>query len=187
MCSQDSRQSPRGSPPATSSNRLGSDLVALVPELRARALAMCGSRANADDIVQDTMERALRFSYQFEHGTNLRAWAHQVLYSVFVSRWRRRRLERRALERFTGDPSSWMVPSELGTPDAGEGALTASTRRKLAALPDGFRAVIVMVDLEDRSYRDAARELGIPVGTVMSRLHRGRKVLASELADARAA
>jgi RNA polymerase sigma-70 factor (ECF subfamily) len=166
---------------------LGPELVALVPELRARAVAMCGNRANADDVVQDTIERALRFAHQFERGTNLRAWAHQVLYSIFVSRWRRRRLERKALERLTGDPSSWMVPSALGAPDAGEGALTPSTRRKLDALPDGFREVVVMVDLEERSYRDAARELGIPVGTVMSRLLRGRKVLANGLAEAKAA
>lgn len=183
MGSQETRVASRG----TSSKGVGADLVALVPELRARALALCGNRANADDIVQDAIERALRFAHQFERGTNLRAWAHQVLYSVFVSRWRRRRLERRALERLTADPSSWMIPSAWGAPDAGKGALTASTRRKLAALPDGFREVVVMVDLEERSYRDAARELGIPVGTVMSRLHRGRKVLASGLSDAKAA
>jgi RNA polymerase sigma-70 factor (ECF subfamily) len=64
----------------------------------------------------------------------------------------------------------------------GDGALMPSTRRKLDALPEGFRAVVVLVDLEQRSYRDAARELGVPLGTVMSRLHRGRKLLAAQMA-----
>jgi RNA polymerase sigma-70 factor (ECF subfamily) len=72
-------------------------------------------------------------------------------------------------------------------PDAGRGSLTVSTQRKLDALPDGFRAVIVMVDIEQCSYRDAARELGVPVGTVMSRLHRARKLLAAQFAEERAA
>jgi RNA polymerase sigma-70 factor (ECF subfamily) len=144
-----------------------------------RALRLCGDRALADDVVQDALERALRFEAQYERGTNLRAWLFRILFSVFVTRWRRRRRERRALENLAVDPCAWIVPSGFPAPDIGEGALSASTRRKLDALPEGFRAAVVLVDLEQRSYREAARELGIPVGTVMSRLHRARKVLAA--------
>ncbi|MGH7294355.1 MAG: RNA polymerase sigma factor, partial [Polyangiaceae bacterium] len=145
----------------------------------------CGDPASAEDIVQDAVERALRFAGQYERGTNLRAWAFQILFSVFVTRWRRRRRERNALENLGNDPCAWTVPAGFVAPDCGPGALTASTRRKLDALPEGFRAVIVMVDIEQRSYREAARELGVPVGTVMSRLHRARKLLAAQMADER--
>jgi RNA polymerase sigma-70 factor (ECF subfamily) len=168
--------------PATGIEELQASLVSLVPALRARAIRLCGDRPTADDLVQDTIERALRFAGQYERGTNLRGWAFQILFSVFVSSWRRRRRERKAVESLTSDPYAWTSPSALASPDAGDGALLPSTRRKIEALPAGFRAVVVMVDLEQRSYRDAARELGVPVGTVMSRLHRGRKLLAAQMA-----
>jgi RNA polymerase sigma-70 factor (ECF subfamily) len=156
-----------------------------VPELRARALRLCGERTAAEDIVQDALERALRFADQYERGTNLRAWALQILYSVFVTRWRRRRRERGVLEHLGADPCAWTTPVGFVRPDAGEGALTNGTRRKLDSLPEGFRDAIVLVDVLDRSYRDAARQMGVPVGTVMSRLHRGRKLLAAQFADER--
>jgi RNA polymerase sigma-70 factor (ECF subfamily) len=172
---------------AHDAHELRAGLVAITPDLRARALRLCGDRAAADDVVQDTIERALRFADQYERGTNLRAWALQILFSVFVTRWRRRRRERNALANLAGDPCAWTAPHGFAPPDAGDGALTRSTQRKLDALPAGFREVVVMVDLQQRSYREAARELGVPVGTVMSRLHRGRKLLAAQMAGEREA
>jgi RNA polymerase sigma-70 factor (ECF subfamily) len=187
----------RVAPPAPSASRalkvardaaeLHAGLAELLPELRLRALRLCGDRALAADIAQDAVERALRFGAQYERGTNLRAWLFQILFSVFVTRWRRRRRERRALENLAADPCAWTSPCGFAAPDAGEGALSASTRRKLDALPEGFRAALVIVDLEQRSYRDAARQLGVPVGTVMSRLHRARKLLAAQMAGEREA
>jgi RNA polymerase sigma-70 factor, ECF subfamily len=160
---------------------LRAGLVELVPQLRVRALRLCGDATTADDIVQDAIERALRFSHQYERGTNLRAWAQQVLFSVFVTRWRRRRRDRDAMSRLAADPHAWTVPASFTAPDAGEGAMTRSTRRTLEALPAGFREVIILVDLQQRTYLDAAGALGVPVGTVMSRLHRGRKLLAERM------
>jgi RNA polymerase sigma-70 factor (ECF subfamily) len=166
---------------ARDDRELRDGLVALVPQLRLRALRLCGDPALADDVVQDTVERALRFSHQYERGTNLRAWALQVLFTVFVTRWRRRRRERTAVARLAGDPYAWTVPAPFGSPDTGAGAMSASTRRTLAAIPEGFRDAVLLVDVEERSYLDAAETLGIPVGTVMSRLHRGRKLLAAKM------
>jgi RNA polymerase sigma-70 factor, ECF subfamily len=153
-------------------------LVTLLPELRIRALRLAQSAAGADDLVQDTVERAMRFQSQYERGTNLRAWAQQILFSVFVTRYRKSRRERNALRRMTVDPVAWTTRDPFAAPDA-TSRLTAKTEEKLSALPEGFRRVITLVDLEARSYRDAAGELDVPVGTVMSRLHRGRKMLAS--------
>ena len=162
---------------------LANGLVTLVPELRARALRLAKNEAQADDLVQDTVERALKFRDQYQLGTNLRAWAFQILFSVFVTRYRRTRRERNALRDLTLDPNAWTTPTRFTAPD-GTADLTRRTQAKLDALPFGFRAVVTMVDLEERSYREAAEVLGVPVGTVMSRLHRGRKMLAAELPEA---
>ncbi|HLK41050.1 MAG TPA: RNA polymerase sigma factor [Polyangiaceae bacterium] len=156
-------------------------LARALPELRARAMHLCGDPSTAEDLVQDAAERALRFAAQFDRGTNLRAWASQILFSVFVTQWRRRRRERRALANLAVDPVAWPTPVPPTGPDAGPGALSPSMRRHLDALPEGFRDTLVLVIVHGRSYRDAARELGIPVGTVMSRLHRARRLLAAEV------
>jgi RNA polymerase sigma-70 factor (ECF subfamily) len=155
----------------------------MVPELRGRALRLAQSAALADDLVQDTIERALRFAEQYERGTNLRAWVQQILFSVFVTRYRRARRERNALRTLAVDPCAWTHPERFPSPDACA-QLTPSTKERLDSLPAGFRSVLTLVDLEQKSYREAATVLGLPVGTVMSRLHRGRKLLASKMAEA---
>ncbi len=180
-----SARAPRPGVLAPDSRELRDDLSALVPELRARAMRLTRDPAAAEDLAQDCVERALRFADQYQQGTHLRAWALQILFSVFVTRWRRQCRERTALEKLASDPCAWTIPEGFLAPDSGAGAMTASTRRKLDALPEGFRAVVVLVDLEQRSYRDAARELGVPVGTVMSRLHRARKLLAEQMKSER--
>ena len=159
---------------------LARGLTSLIPDLRSRAMRLCANAALADDLVQDTIERALRFATQYELGTNLRAWSYQILFSVFVTRYRRQRRERRALRWLASDPCAWTHPDPFGPPDA-SGGLTPSTREVVNSLPVGFRSVLMLVDVGQRSYREAASEMGLPVGTVMSRLHRGRKMLASRL------
>lgn len=158
-------------------------LVELVPELRGRAWRLANDHTVADDIVQDTIERALKFSAQYERGTNLRAWAYQILFSVFVTRYRRSRRERNALRGLASDPCAWTLPNHFAPPEAGA-SLSKVTQGKLAALPAMFRDVLTLIDLDELTYREAATELGVPVGTVMSRLHRGRKMLASQLLEA---
>lgn len=157
-------------------------LVELIPELRGRACRLAGDPTTADDIVQDTFERALKFAAQYERGTNLRAWVYQILFSVFITRYRRTRREKNALRALTLDPCAWTTPERFAPPEAGT-SLSPSTKGKLEALPETFRMVLVLVDLDELTYREAATELGVPVGTVMSRLHRGRKMLASQMAE----
>ena len=165
---------------ANDARELRMGLCKIVPELRSRALRLSGNPAQADDLVQDTIERALRFEAQYELGTNLRAWALSILFSVFVTRYRQKRREKNALRVLSFDPNAWTQPT--GARADSRMPLTKSTNAKLDALPDGFRKAIVMVDLDEQSYRDAAIQLGVPVGTVMSRLHRGRKLLKEALA-----
>jgi RNA polymerase sigma-70 factor (ECF subfamily) len=159
---------------------LATALAGLVPDLRARAMRLSGNHAQADDLVQDTVERALRFAGQYQPGTNLRAWAQQILFSVFVTRYRRDRREKKALRILLTDPCAWTKPESFPHPDATT-RFTGTTERAVNSLPVGFRKVLLLVDVGQRSYREAAVELGLPVGTVMSRLHRGRRMLASRL------
>lgn len=159
-------------------------LVDLQPELYGRAVRIARSSVVAEDLVQDTVERALRFASHYQPGTNLRAWLHQILFSVFVTRCRRSKRERIALEALVADPLAWTYP-EATTTDLE--TLPPCMARALADLPVGFRHALELVDLEERAYKDAAALLDVPVGTVMSRLHRGRRLLAESLCGAGAA
>jgi len=160
-------------------SELRTALVTLTPDLFSRALRLSRNAALAEDLVQDTVERAMRFESHFIPGTNARAWLFQILFSVFITRCRRARREHRALGSLTADPCAWTVPE--GNPEMTK--LTPRLANQLAQLPDSFRKAVELVDLEEMSYRDAADKMGVPVGTVMSRLHRGRKLLASALRE----
>jgi len=162
---------------------LRAKLPALLPGLNARALALCKRKSDACDLVQDTLLRALCFEAGYERETNLRGWLQQILFSVFITRCRKSTRERRALNALAGDPCAWTQPEP---PPAVRQSLTRPVSRALAALPSQFSAVVRLVDLEERSYKDAAVELSVPVGTVMSRLFRGRRLLAEALAEPRA-
>lgn len=151
-----------------------------LPVLRLRALKLCRQPDEAEDLVQDTVLRALAFEASYQPETNLRAWLQQVLFSVFITRCRKRRRERRAIETLTVDPCAWTNPD---APPPGT-ELSRSVLTALSSLPPQFRAVVELVDLEELAYRDAAAKLHVPVGTVMSRLFRGRRLLAGMLESA---
>jgi RNA polymerase sigma-70 factor (ECF subfamily) len=152
----------------------------LLPGLNARALSLCKRKSEARDLVQDTLLRALCFESGYERDSNLRGWLHQILFSVFITRCRKVTRERRALNALASDPCAWTEPE--AAPPVRQ-SLTRPVTRALEALPSQFSAVVRLVDLEELSYKDAAAELSVPVGTVMSRLFRGRRLLAEALAE----
>lgn len=156
------------------------DLCALRPDLRARALRLTRDDARAEDLVQDAIERALRFREQFQPGTNLKSWAQTIVFSLFITGWRRRRREREAVRSLAIDPCSWTAQEDTSACTLD---LSPKVKRALDELPRAFRDVVMLVDVSERSYRDAADALGVPIGTVMSRLHRARKQLAVALAE----
>jgi RNA polymerase sigma-70 factor, ECF subfamily len=164
---------------AANTQGMRGDIAACLPGLRLRALKLCLDANEAGDLVQDTVERALRFESTYHAGTNLRAWMNQILFSVFVTRCRRRRRERRALDSLLVDPCSW---AKSDAPPSMR-SLSPRVQGAVDALPAQFAAVVRLVDIGDHSYKDAAHALGVPVGTVMSRLFRGRKLLAAALSD----
>jgi RNA polymerase sigma-70 factor, ECF subfamily len=150
-------------------------LIHHAPELQARAFRLAKNRSAADDLWQETALRALRFAHQFTTGSNPRAWLHQILFSVFITECRRRKRQRNFIAKLEREPEA-DAPAASTTSD-----LSPNTKAKLQELPASFREVITLVDLGETSYRDAAKTLQVPVGTVMSRLHRGRKMLAEKL------
>ena len=153
----------------------------VLPLLESRALRLTRSRPDAEDLVQETVLRALRFEGTFQRGTNLRAWMQQILQSVFISRCRRRVRERRALERFAYDPT--LTTRATAAPSLR--SVSGKMHEAFSSLPERFRRVVELVDLCDYSYREAAEVLEVPVGTVMSRLFRARRMLEEALGEER--
>lgn len=141
-------------------------LIALIPRLRRYARALVGDRATADDLVQDTLERAWSKLHLYRHGTDLRAWLFTVMHNVHVNRVRAAR---------PTDPLEDGMPELAQRATQGDALLVRDLERAVAALPAEQREVLLLVALEDLSYDETARVLGIPIGTVMSRLARARE------------
>jgi RNA polymerase sigma-70 factor, ECF subfamily len=154
---------------------LGDELVAMLPSLERRAFRWCRDRTEARDLAQDTVVRALSHRPRFDTEGHLRAWLYTVLRNLFISRRRRAQ----SFQRACGELSVGLQRSQEAAPPAP--FLTPSVERALASLPEAFARVVRLVDLEDYSYADAASTLGVPVGTVMSRLFRARQRLARDL------
>jgi RNA polymerase sigma-70 factor (ECF subfamily) len=140
------------------------------------------NRADAEDVVQDTMIQALKSFHRFQPGTNCRAWLTTILQRIVSNR--RRAAGRSIVVDDPDDRIAQTVPFVPPIPQELTDELVLGT---LQRLPTTFQEVIVLCDVEDLSYKEAAEALAIPMGTVMSRLHRGRAQLRAELAAARAA
>src|SRR6266571_1289127 len=123
--------------------------------LYAVACRLTKAPLDAEDLVQDALVKAMRARDQFQPGTNLKAWLFRILTNTFINKYRRGGLERSVLEGPDADP--------------------------LDALPPEFRLAVVLCDVEEFSYEEIADIMGCPIGTVMSRLHRGRKLLQKSL------
>jgi RNA polymerase sigma-70 factor (ECF subfamily) len=151
------------------------------------ARRLVGSREEAEDLVQQTYERAFRSWRQYTQGTNLRAWLLRILTNLNIDRGRRqqRSPQTTSLDTEAGDYFLYnQLESQVPEEDRVLERLSQdSIVDALAEVPHDFRDVIVLVDIGEFSYADAAQILDIPIGTVMSRLHRGRRILKQNLAD----
>jgi RNA polymerase sigma-70 factor (ECF subfamily) len=143
-------------------------LIELIPRLRRYARALVGERAAADDLVQDTLERAWSKLHLYRRGTDLRAWLFTVMHNVHVNRLRAAR---------PTDPLEDEMPELAQRATQGDALMVRDLERAVAALPVAQRQVLLLVALEDLSYEETARVLEIPIGTVMSRLARAREKL----------
>jgi len=168
--------------------RFEEEALALSDQVYRVARHLAGSREEADDLVQETYARAFRSWRSYQPGTNLRAWLLRILTNLNIDRGRRaqRTPPTQALE-----ANDYFLYDRLAESDGGLSDEDRVVERlsqddivsALSSVPHDFRDVIVLVDIGDFSYQDAAQILDIPIGTVMSRLHRGRRILKRELAE----
>jgi len=148
------------------------------------------SSAEAEDLVQDTLLKALRAREHFTPGSNMRAWLLRILTNTFINKYRRGGLERSVLDGPDADPlaDGWIGASTMeAMRDPESRAMRALLEKEIVAaldeLPEEFRLAVVLSDVEELSYKEISEIRGCPIGTVMSRLHRGRRLLKRRLYD----
>lgn len=166
--------------------RFESEALQHASSLYGAALRMTRSPADAEDLVQEAYLRAFRSWRQFQPGTNLKAWLFRILTNLYITSYRRRQREPSMVSTSDADDfdlyATLAAQPETATARSAEsivleGLVDDDVKQALSDLPEQFRIAILLADVEGFSYREIADMLGIPIGTVMSRLHRGRKVL----------
>lgn len=164
--------------------------LAHLDALYSAALRLTKNERDAEDLVQDTCMRAYRFFDKFERGTNIKAWLFKILTNTFINRYRRRVKERTVVEGIDRDAVHERFISREATEVAAnpeeyffDRLLSDDVLRAIDGLPIDFRLVVILADLQEFSYKEIAEILECPVGTVMSRLFRGRKLLQKTLRD----
>jgi RNA polymerase sigma-70 factor (ECF subfamily) len=168
--------------------RFEAEVIPHLSAMRRTALRLARSEADADDLVQDAVLKAYRFFDHFEPGTNVRAWLLKILTNMFFSRYRRRSLDEEVRAAAESDPiaDGWISAASMGPRRDPERLmdrplLESAVSRAVQQLPEDFRAVLVLADVEGLTYREVADACGCPIGTVMSRLHRARRAVAEQL------
>ena len=168
-----------------------SEALSYIDALYRTALRMTRSEADAEDLVQETYIRALRFREQFTPGTNLKAWLFRILTNTFINAYRKRARAPETTELDDVDEFSLYRRMSAERPASSspdpereflDGIVSSEVTDALEELPEKFRTT-VLLDVEGFSYKEIAEMLEIPIGTVMSRLHRGRKFLQQRLYD----
>jgi RNA polymerase sigma-70 factor (ECF subfamily) len=172
-----------------SKDRFERDVLPLLPNLYSAALRMTRNPTDAEDLVQEAVLRAYRGFEGFQPGTNLKAWLYRILTNTFINSYRKK--QREPITVSGDDMEEWYLYDQLAeaTGDAEPSAETAvlesipdeEMRAALDSLPEAFRVTVWLADVDGFSYKEIAEITQVPIGTVMSRLHRGRKALEKAL------
>lgn len=178
-----------GSPLGTGEvRRFESEALPLIDVIYGGALRLTRNASDAQDLVQETYLRAFKSWRSFESGTNLKAWLFRIMTNLYISAYRKRRNEPVILSADAGE--DFDLYEVLAGNDGAEGSaesmvldnlLDDEVKAAFARLPEEFRVAVLLADVEGFSYKEIAEMVGIPIGTVMSRLHRGRKALQKSL------
>ncbi len=147
------------------------------------ALRMAGNKSDAQDLVQDSYLRAYRFFDKFEKGTNIKAWLLKILRNLWINKYHKESRAPKMVDIRDIETSEAMKAEETPEDRIFDGLLDDDITCAIDSLPENFRLAVTLSDLEGLSYREIAEILDCPVGTVMSRLYRGRKLLRESLHD----
>jgi RNA polymerase sigma-70 factor (ECF subfamily) len=169
--------------------RFEAEALPLLPGLYSAAFRLTRNAADAEDLVQETFLRAYRGFHQFEPGTNLKAWLYRILTNTFINSYRKKQREPQTDS--LDETEDWYLYSrmaERGTEPSAETSVIEAlpdedVQEALSSLPEQFRIAVLLADVEGFSYKEIAEITEVPIGTVMSRLHRGRKALEKRLWD----
>lgn len=166
------------------------EILEHAPALLALGRRLTRSSVEAEDLVQDTLVKALRAREQYQAGTNLKAWLFKILKNTFINRYHQGHRERTMLNTNLGDPvvDGWIGSASLSAMrDPESQLLRPQLEQHIQAavdrLPEEFRTVVLLADAEGFAYREIAEIVGCPIGTVMSRLHRARRLLKAQLIE----
>ena len=174
---------------AERTKRFERDALQYMNQLYAAAMRYTRNPEDAQDLVQDTYAKAYTSFHQFEPGTNLKAWLYRVLTTTFINNYRK---DQRRPQTSDSELEDWqLAEASSHTSDQGkstedvvlENLPDSDIKNALAQIPEEFRMVVYLADVEGFSYKEIAEIVGVPTGTVMSRLHRGRKQLRDKLTD----
>ncbi|HEU4917204.1 MAG TPA: sigma-70 family RNA polymerase sigma factor [Acidimicrobiia bacterium] len=168
------------------------DAMQFAPQLYSAAMRMTRNPADAEDLVQETFLKAYRAYHTFEEGTNLKAWLYRILTNTYINKYRKD--SRRPSEVDLGAVEDLYLYRNIGSEESAEAARSTEERvldglvesdikEAVEDLPENFRLPVLLADLAGFSYKEIADILDIPIGTVMSRLHRGRKAMEKSLWD----
>src|SRR6478736_8049264 len=168
--------------------RFERDVLPLLPSLYGAALRMTRNPADAEDLVQETYLRAYRGFGGFQEGTNLKAWLYRILTNSYINTYRKKQREPQIVDG-PEDVDEWYLYDRLGGRSVEDSAETTvldtipdqAVKDAVESLPERFRLPVLLADVEGFSYKEIAEIMDTPIGTVMSRLHRGRKALEKAL------